>query len=101
MTSKQLKIGVFILGLSICSFANAQEKKKPNIDKMFASFDSNNDKTLSLEEFKAKKRKNEIKPEALEKRFAKMDANSDGKVTVDEFKASLQGGKNKKKKTKD
>lgn len=93
-----LKFGVLAIGLLVSSHISAQEKKKPDPKKMFASFDANQDKAISLEEFKGRKRKNEIAPEVLEKRFAKMDGDSNGSVTIEEFIANMQGGKGEKKK---
>ena len=105
-----LKLGVLALGLFTFTQGNAQEKKKPDPEKMFASFDTNSDKSISLDEFKNKKRKNELSLDVLEKRYANMDANADGAVTLDEFKADMmkpkkpagntkaEGKKNKKAK---
>lgn len=98
MTLKTLKLGVFAIGLLAFSQVNAQEKKQPDPEKMFASFDANNDKMITLDEFKSKKRKNEVQPEQLEKRYAAMDENSDGSVTLEEFKSSLGKAKGGKKK---
>jgi len=100
MISKTIKFGLVTLALCTVSFTQAQEKKKPNPEKMFASFDANEDKAISLEEFKSKKRRNEVKPEMLEKRFKAMDQNEDGSVTLEEFKAGMQGGKGKGDKKK-
>ncbi|WP_405291072.1 EF-hand domain-containing protein [Algibacter sp. Ld11] len=102
MTSKKLKFGLVIVALCAVSITNAQDKKKPDPEKMFASYDTNEDKLITLDEFKAKKRKKEMEAEVLEKRFAKMDADSNGSVTLEEFKAGMAKGKgqgnNKKKK---
>lgn len=100
MISKTLKFGLVTLALCSFSLTQAQEKKKPNPEKMFASFDTNEDKAISLEEFKTKKRRNEVKPEMLEKRFKVMDKNEDGSVSLEEFKEGMQGGKGKGDKKK-
>ena len=98
MKTTILKFGLFTFALFTMSQVNAQEQKKPDPEKMFASIDSNNDNSLSLEEFKTKKRKNEVPAEALEKRFAKIDTDSDGAVTLEEFKAGMVKGEKSKKK---
>ncbi|MCL5130444.1 EF-hand domain-containing protein [Algibacter sp. L4_22] len=102
MTSKKLKFGLVIVALCAVSITNAQDKKKPDPEKMFASYDTDEDKLISLDEFKTKKRKKEMEAAVLEKRFAKIDADSNGTLTLDEFKAGMAKGKdqgnNKKKK---
>lgn len=100
MTLKTLKIGTAVLALFAFSFAGAQEKKKPNPEKMFKSFDANEDGSITLEEFKGKKRKKEVPAERLEKGFARMDADSNGSVTLEEFKKAAKNrgkGKGQKK----
>lgn len=96
MTSNKLKFGLVAVALCAVSFTNAQEKKKPDPEKMFASFDADKNNAISLEEFKGKKRKKEMEPAALEKRYAKLDADGDGSVTLEEFKAGMTKGKKKK-----
>ncbi|WP_158847524.1 EF-hand domain-containing protein [Algibacter sp. L1A34] len=102
MTSKNLKFGLVIVALCAVSITNAQDKKKPDPEKMFASYDTDEDKLISLDEFKSKKRKKEMEAAVLEKRFAKIDTDSNGTLTLDEFKAGMAKGKgqgnNKKKK---
>lgn len=100
MKSKTLKIGTIALALFAGSFVQAQEKKKPSPEKMFERFDTNEDGTLTLEEFKNKKRKNEVPAERLEKGFTRMDADSNGSVTLEEFKKAAEQRKKGKKKQK-
>ena len=102
MKTTILKFGLLTIALFAFSQVNAQDRKQPDPEKMFASYDANEDKIISLDEFKSKKRKNEMAPEALEKRYATMDANSDGSLTFEEFKVAMakgrvgkQGGKKK------
>lgn len=61
-------------------------KKRPT----FKECDKDNDKALSLEEFRV------CYPKA-EKRFAAMDADKDGKVTPDEMKAYRQARKQERR----
>ena len=89
MTSNKLKFGLVAVALCAVSFTNAQEKKRPTPEKMFASYDADEDKLISLDEFKGKKRKKEVEPAILEKRFTKMDADSNGSVTLEEFTAVM------------
>jgi len=100
MTSNKLKFGLVAVALCAVSFTNAQEKKRPTPEKMFASYDTDEDKLISLDEFKAKKRKKEVEAAVLEKRYTKMDADSNGSVTLEEFKASMEKGKDKGNKKK-
>ena len=100
MTSKKLKLGLVVMALFAVTITNAQDKKKPDPEKMFASYDTDEDKLISLDEFKAKKRRKEVEAAVLEKRYAKMDADSNGSVTFDEFKAGMEKGKGEGKKTK-
>ncbi len=62
------------------------KRERPSPEEAFKKLDTNNDGTLSLEEFKAGPRgqKNPTKAEEI---FKKIDTNSDGKVTLEEFKA--------------
>ena len=94
-----LKFGIFVLALSAVSFANAQEKKKASPEKMFKRIDADNNGAISLEEFKAKKMKDESKEAMIEKKFAKMDADGNKSLSIEEFKkAMMQMEKQKMKK---
>jgi len=84
MKSNILKISVLTLALCSFTFANAQEKKKKNPEKMFKKMDSDANGTISLDEFKAAKPKADA--DKLAKRFSKMDADASGEVSMDEFK---------------
>lgn len=90
-----LKLGVLALGLFAFSQGNAQDRQKPDPEKMFTILDTNKDGSISLEEMKARKRKNEVSDEMQEKRFAKIDTNADGAVTLEEFKAGIANRGNK------
>lgn len=71
--------------------ADGAAKPKPDPEKVFARKDTNGDKSLSLDEFKAKA-KDETKAEAM---FKRKDKDNDGKLSLEEFKAV--GGKKKQK----
>jgi Ca2+-binding EF-hand superfamily protein len=90
-----LKLGVVALGLFAYSQTTTAQDKKPDPEKMFKSFDANEDGSISLEEFKNKKRKNEVPAERLEKNFARMDEDSNGSVTLEEFKTAGEKMKSK------
>jgi Ca2+-binding EF-hand superfamily protein len=101
MKSKSLKLGVLTLGVFACTLTlSAQEKKEPNFDKMFQRFDADKNGSISLDEFKSAKRKNDVPAERLEKNYAKLDANEDGAVTLAELKENWAKGKGKGKKKK-
>lgn len=94
-----LKTGVLALGLFTFAMGNAQDRQKPDPEKMFTALDTNKDGSISLEEFKARKRKQEVSDADLEKRFAKVDADANGLVTLEEFKTAManRGGNGTKK----
>ena len=93
-----VKLSLITLALFAFSLSTyAQEKKKPNPEKVFKRFDLNEDGAITLEEFKNAKRKNEITEEILEKRFNRMDGDKDGLVTLDELKANFAKAKKKNK----
>lgn len=99
MKSIHLKLTLALLVFSAFSMSlSAQEKKEPDFDKMFKRFDANADGSISIDEFKSAKRKNEVPVEKLEKNFANLDANSDGGVTRKELEEGRKKGKDKKKK---
>jgi Ca2+-binding EF-hand superfamily protein len=92
-----LKLATLALVFFAISTSEAQEKKAPNFEKMLKRFDSDENGSISLEEFKSAKRKKEVAPKKLEKNFAKIDANSDGKVTLEELQSNWDKRKKKKK----
>lgn len=99
MKLNTVKLGLLALGIFGFSLTtSAQEKKAPDFDKMFKRFDTDKNETVSLDEFKAYKRKNEVPADVLEKRFARMDADHNDAVTLDEFKAHFNKPKAKPKK---
>ena len=93
MKTTILKFGLLIFALLAFSQVNAQDKKKPDPEKMFAALDTNKDGSISLEEMKARKTKQEVTAEMQEKRFAKMDADSNGSISLEEFKTAAEKGK--------
>ena len=99
MISKTIKIGLVILALFSFSLGTAQDKKgkrKPNPEKAFKKLDSNADGAVTLEEFKAKRLKDESKAAKIEKRFAKMDTDGNGTLDLAEFKAAIAKMKERK-----
>lgn len=99
MKSTILKFAIFSFALLAFSQVNAQEKKKPDPEKMFAALDTNKDGSVTLEEMKARKTKKELSAEAQEKRFAKMDADGNGSISLEEFKGAMaKAGKGEGKK---
>ena len=79
-----LAIGVTVLPTAASA---APEKKPVDPQKVFTRKDTNSDGSLSLEEYKAG-----MKPEQVDKadkRFKKIDTDGDGKLSFEEFKAGL------------
>jgi hypothetical protein len=85
-------LGAMAIAASLCFGQDGEPSKgkgkgkRPNPEKIFKKLDSNNDASLSLDEFKAAPRAQK-KPEKAEKVFAKMDSDSSGGVTFEEFKS--------------
>ncbi|WP_169515998.1 EF-hand domain-containing protein [Gaetbulibacter saemankumensis] len=77
---------------------NSGNKRTP--EKMFASLDADEDGMVTLEEFKSKKRKNEVPVERLEKMFKRMDANADGTLTLEEYQKAMEKRKEQAQKMK-
>ena len=75
------------LVMPACAAADGAAKKA-DPEKTFKRKDTNNDGSLSLDEFKAGGKDKEKTAKNADKRFKKADANSDGKVTLEEFKAA-------------
>lgn len=89
MVSKTLKISLVVFTLCAFISANAQDRKRkerPNPEALFQKLDTNEDGTLSLEEFKSKTQHQEIKAEVIEERFKTLDANTDNALSLEEFK---------------
>ncbi len=88
MISKTLKIGLFVVALCSISFVNAQErnqKKKGNPEETFKKLDADANGSLSLEEFKTKRMKDESKEAMFDKRFKTLDADANGAISLEEF----------------
>ena len=84
-------IVLFGLGTAVGAYAhNISDKSSRGT--MFESIDTNNDNTLSLDEYM------ETMPQFVENRFNRLDTNSDGIISLDEFNQCKKGkGKRKSK----
>ncbi len=86
-------LAIVLVGLWAAN-VSAQEKKgekkpRPSLEERFKALDKNNDKSLSLDEFKAAPWFKD-RPDRAEAAFKRMDADNDGKVTLDEFVKALK-----------
>ncbi len=80
-------VGLVIAAATLPGVASAAPKKAVDPQKVFSRKDTNSDGALTLEEYKAG-----MKPEQVEKadkRFKKIDTDGDGKLSFEEFKAGL------------
>jgi Ca2+-binding EF-hand superfamily protein len=103
-----MKIITTLCALAFCgalSLNAADEPKKPGKggdkphhtpDEAFKKLDTNNDGSVSKEEFLAGPR-GKAEPAKAEEHFKKMDKDSDGKLTLEEFKAGAMEHKKKEK----
>jgi Ca2+-binding EF-hand superfamily protein len=94
------KVIVSLCAIAFCGFISLQaadEKKadKPKVSKeeQFKKMDSNNDGSVSEDEFVAVRGKKD--PAKAKEMFKKLDKNGDGKLSLEEFSAA--GGKKKDK----
>jgi Ca2+-binding EF-hand superfamily protein len=89
-------LGIIALATSL-SFGedkSPKEKKAPNPEKAFKKLDTDNNGSLSLEEYKASPMGTRA-GEKAEPKFKKLDTDGNGSVNLDEFKAGSTGGKAK------
>ncbi|NQX01576.1 EF-hand domain-containing protein [bacterium] len=89
-------LGIIALATSL-SFGEDQapkEKKAPNPEKAFKKLDTDNNGSVSLEEYKVSPMGTRAGDKA-EPKFKKLDTDGNGSVNLDEFKAGSTGGKAK------
>lgn|GEM_PF-5135690 len=90
--------GVIVLFFSSQSFAQNGERKKGRTEFSFEKSDKNQDKKISLDEFKDA-RKNDCADAEMSDKFKKIDNNQDGYLSEDEiksFRKNRRGGKGKR-----
>ena len=94
MKLKTILFGILSLAFFSVSFsaqAQTQGKKQPTPEKQMERLDTDKNGTVSLDEFKSAKRKNDVDPERLEKNFTKMDSDSNGELSLEELQAQPKG----------
>ncbi|QDO93282.1 EF-hand domain-containing protein [Formosa sediminum] len=98
MKLKTITFAATAVALFAFSFTSlAQDKKeRPDPEKMLEMMDTDKNETISLDEFKATKRRKEMSTEELEKQFTMMDTDANGELTLEEFKARRKEKKGKK-----
>ncbi len=85
-----------LVGLSAARTQEKEKKKEPpkkvrmTVEEWFKKLDANNDKRLTLDEFKAVDWLKRAPEPQVKKLFQKLDANSDKAVSLDEFKALVK-----------
>jgi Ca2+-binding EF-hand superfamily protein len=72
-----------------------KEKKTPDPEKTFKKIDTDDNGSLSLEEYKASPMGTRAGDKA-EPKFKKLDTDGNGSLNLDEFKAGSTGGKDKR-----
>ena len=96
-----LTLGALLLSATVALAAEGDKPKKPpgegdrprlNPEEMFKKLDSNNDGSISKEEYLASPRAKE-NAERAEKSFAARDKDKDGKLSKEEFTARPEGGR--------
>lgn len=93
MKSLIFKTGLYALGffaLSQTATAQDQQRKQPDPEVMFKGLDTNNDGSVTFEEFKNKKRKREVPADRLEQMFTAIDSDKSGAFTFEEYKAGME-----------
>ncbi|MDW5289482.1 EF-hand domain-containing protein [Formosa sp. PL04] len=96
MKFKTITFGILSLAFFTVSFSaqaqdQKQDKQAPNPEKQMERLDTDQNGTVSLDEFKSSKRKNDVDPERLEKNFSKMDSDSNGELSLEELQAQPKG----------
>ena len=101
MKLNTVKLGLITLGLFAFSLTMSAQDKAPNFEKKFKKMDPNSDGNITLAEYKAIDRKNEVSDEKLESGFNKLDKNKDGNISLNEFVADAEKKAAKKAAKKD
>ncbi len=102
MKPNSLKLSISAFALLAFSLVGAQDKtnvksvsgvkqNQYSIEIRFDETDTNKDKTVSLNEFKIKKKEQQTSNSdaQLEKQYARIDTNSDNSVTLEEYMAYM------------
>lgn len=92
ITKRITVLAVAILAFSVFTSVSAQQKKKPNLEKVFKKLDTNEDGFITVEELEANE-----KTQKMAKRFSKIDTDKNEKISLEEFKVFRSKGKKKKK----
>ncbi|OEJ99059.1 hypothetical protein A8C32_07735 [Flavivirga aquatica] len=84
MELKALKLSLLAFGLFAFSQpTSAQESKKPSYDKIFKSYDTNKDGSISFDEYK---KDNDIDTvEEIKKMFDRIDSDSNNTISLEEL----------------
>jgi hypothetical protein len=92
MISKTVKVGFIIVAMFGCFSSQAQQERKRKLhpETILSKMDTDENGTVSLDEFKATRRNKNLKVEVIEKRFKRMDEDASGEVDLDELKKAMK-----------
>lgn len=92
MISKTVKVSCLAVALLGSFLAQAQQerKRRPQPEKILAKMDTDDNGSVSLDEFKAAPMNEDFKIEVLEKRFKKMDEDDNGEIDIEELKKAVR-----------
>ncbi|OZV69076.1 EF-hand domain-containing protein [Winogradskyella aurantia] len=92
MISKTVRVSFIIVVMFGYFTSQAQQERKRELhpETILSKMDTDENGTVSLDEFKATRRNKNLKVEVVEKRFKLMDEDASGEVDLDELKKAMK-----------